>query len=446
MSRRVVITGLGPVSGLGLGIKENWAAVSEGRSAVKRIGMFDPSGFDCHVGGEIAELKVKKFVPKSYRKATKVMARDIEMAVVAADFAAKDAALNTPGTMDNGDQISYSGERISAQIGAGLIAADINELTMALADSKDEAGEFDIHKWGQEGMQSLTPLWLLKYLPNMLASHVAIIHDTQGPSNTITCGDSSSGLSIGESLRVIQRGSADAGFCGGAESKLNLMAYMRQELNGRLTKDLNGVGEAGGVVKVFDEDSSGTVLGEGGGIVVLEALEMYEAREKNAGHEPYAEVVGFGASQTVHKESRNLKTDPEGRAIASAIRAALNEGDVSADEIDVVYAYGSGIKAYDVGEAAALKKVFGERLSGMPIVTTKALVGNCGAGGGGFDVCIAAKSVKEGLIPAVVGREKPIEGMQGNSDSESKEIRYALVLSTGVGGQNTAILLKNHRA
>ena len=444
MSRRVVITGLGPVSGLGLGIEDNWAGVESGTSAIDRIQTFDPSGFDCQVAGEIKGFKVKKHVPKSYRKATKVMARDIELAVAAAGFAAQDAGLKTPGTMDKGDERSYDPTRVSAQIGAGLIAADIEELTMALAESKDEAGEFDMHKWGKEGMTHLTPLWLLKYLPNMLASHVAIIHDTQGPSNTITCGETSGALSIGEGLRVIQRGSADAGFCGGAESKINLMAYMRQQLAERLTKDSND--EPKKAVKAFDEKANGTAMSEGGGIVVLEAVDAYEGRVKAEGHEPYAEIAGFAASQTVHRESRNIKTDPEGRAIKSAVKAALNEAGVGADEIDVIFPYGSGIANYDAGEVAAYKAVFGERLAEIPVVSTKPVAGCCGAGAGSLDVCIAAKAVKEGVIPAIINRDKPIDGLKGNCGSEKKAIRNALVVSTGVGGQNTAIVLKKYTA
>src|SRR5690606_15661492 len=117
-----------------------------------------------------------------------------------------------------------------------LIAADLDELTMALNESRKEDGSFDIHHWGAEGMRNLTPLWLLKYLPNMLACHVTIIHDVRGPSNTITCAEASGGLSFGESLRVIQRGAADACFCGGAESKVNPMTFYRQVLTGRLTR------------------------------------------------------------------------------------------------------------------------------------------------------------------------------------------------------------------
>ena len=136
------------------------------------------------------------------------MSRDIELAVIAAELACLDAGLVThSNTNGSGNKPTYASTRMGAHIGAGLIAAELNELTAALSEATDSQGRFDYHQWGKEGLGHLTPLWLLKYLPNMLACHVTIIHDAQGPSNTITCGEASALLSIGESLRVIQRGS-----------------------------------------------------------------------------------------------------------------------------------------------------------------------------------------------------------------------------------------------
>ena len=215
--KRVVITGIGVVSPIGIGTRSFWENLLAGKCGLRRIEQFDPSGLACQLAGEVPDYKIGDFVPKSYRKATKVMARDIELAVAAADQAVRHAGLTTPGTA-NGDGAaasggggrSYEGSRTGCHIGAGLIAADVEELTDAMTVARNGEGGFDIHKWGSEGMTHLTPLWLLKYLPNMLACHVTIIHDAQGPSNTITCGEASSGLSIGESLRVIQRGAARA--------------------------------------------------------------------------------------------------------------------------------------------------------------------------------------------------------------------------------------------
>lgn len=437
MTRRVVISGVGPVSGLGLGIADNWTRLLAGESAIEPISAFDPAGFACQIAAEVKDFKVRNFVPKSYRKATKVMARDIELAVAAADLAAKDAGLVTPGNHEDVQARSYPAERVGAHIGAGLIAVDLDELSSALAEARNEQNGFDIHRWGGEGMNHLTPLWLLKYLPNMLACHVTIIHDSQGPSNTITCGDASSGLSIGESLRVIQRGAADACFCGGTESKLNPMAFLRQELAQHIATTQND--QPGQAVRPFDRQAAGTIIGEGGGIVVLESHQTLSQR----GGSPYAEVVGFGASQTVHRASRNRQPDPEGRGLAIAIRSALREAQVDPQAVDLIAACGSGIPAWDQSEAQSLRALFGDRLAQIPVLSPKANLGNCGAGAGGLDVSIVAKALKEQTIPAIINRDHPIDGLASqHAAASAANLQHALVCSIGFGGQNTAIVLK----
>ncbi|MDX1565573.1 MAG: beta-ketoacyl synthase N-terminal-like domain-containing protein, partial [Phycisphaeraceae bacterium] len=261
MKRKTVITGAGVVSGLGIGIEQLWNGLCEGRSAIRPVESFDASAFDAQIAAEVPDFKIRDFVPKKARKSTKVMCRDIELAVAAADLAARDAKLNTPG-IDPDSPRSYPGERTGCHIGAGLITADLLELTSALFNSADEqTRRFDIHHWGREGMKNLTPLWLLKYLPNMLACHVTIIHDLQGPSNTLTCCEASGGLSVAESMRVIERGAAEACFCGGAENKMHPMTFYRQIDAGRITTDSNDRPEQ--AVRPFDRKASGSVAGEG---------------------------------------------------------------------------------------------------------------------------------------------------------------------------------------
>jgi len=442
MTRSVVVSGVGPVSGLGLGIDPTWAGACEGRSAIARIQAFDPSGFGCQVGGEVEAYKIGKFVPKSHRKATKVMARDIELAVIAADYAARDAGLLTKGTDPDGGsngefKPTYDPFRVGCHIGAGLIAADLTELTGALIEACKEDGSFDIHKWGSEGMQHLTPLWLLKYLPNMLACHVTIIHDNQGPSNTITCGEASALLSIGESLRVIQRDKANLCFCGGAESKMNLMVYYRQQLTGRLNESSND--DPANAVRSYDQGAAGMVAGDGGGIVMLEAEETYKAR---GGDSAYARVVGFGASQSVHREAKNAEPDPGGRAVVSSVNAALREAGISADAIDMVVGFGCGVASWDKAEANGLSTVLGDRMSDVPVVSMRGLIGNCGAGGGGVDLAVAAKALREQKVPAIVNRDTPIDGFSGSSPARDTELNHVLVFNMGFGGQHTAMILK----
>src|SRR3954470_12440496 len=318
--RRVVITGIGVISPIGIGAKSFWDNLLAGKVGVRRIANWDPGGFSSQVGGEVPAYKIGDYVPKSYRKATKVMARDIELAVVAADDAFKDAGLQSKAYTETP---SIDGKRFGCNIGAGLISAELNELTAAMTTARSDAdsNKLDLHKWGRDGMGQLTPLWLLKYLPNMLACHVTIIHGLMGPSNTITCSDASSHLAIGEAFRTIQRGKADLAICGGAESKLNPMGMMRQSLLGRLTTTHND--SPAEAVRPFDADADGTAFGEGGGLLILEEYE----HAKKRGAKIYAELVGFAATQDAHSVT---EPDPAGYSYGKAIEKALKDARVSA--------------------------------------------------------------------------------------------------------------------
>ena len=443
MSRRVVITGLGPVSALGIGIDATWQTLLEGKTCVDRVKRFDPSGFPSQIAGEVQDFKVTKFVPKADRKATKVMARDIELAVVGADQAARDAGLITRGTDPEAYKAddfmpTYASSRLGCHIGAGLIAADLQELAQAFINAVKDDGSFDIHKWGAEGMTNLTPLWLLKYLPNMLACHVTILHGTQGPSNTITCAEASSELSVGESLRVIQRNAADACLSGGAESKLNPLGFLRQIMTDRTnTTDNQSPSTA---VRPFSRDASGTAAAEGGGIVVLEALDTFQAR---GGEKAYAEIVGFGASQTVNRDYGHRKADPTGNGIANACRAALAEAGITANQVDLIMPFGIGAPDSDQSEVAGLKTIFGDRLLEIPVFCSKAYAGNAGAGGGAIDVCIAAKALSEQMIPPRINCDNPLPGINaGTANATPATLNYVLTYSSSFGGQNAVLILK----
>lgn len=429
--REVLITGLGPVCALGLGIDNVWPRLVAGEAGLAPIRAFDASGFGSTIAGELPDdFAIRDFVPKTYRKATKVMARDIELAVAAADLAAKDAGLSTAATPD--DALSYDPARVGCHIGAGLIAADVDELTAALAASRDDGGAFDLHRWGAEGMKNLTPLWLLKYLPNMLACHVTIVHDLQGPSNTITCAEASGGLSFGESLRVIQRGQADAGFCGGAESNLNPMSFIRQVFTGRLTKRED---DPAGAVRPFDRKADGTVVGEGGGILILEAAETFA---KRGGKKAYARVLGFGASQSLNPQTRSQRPAESGRGPMLAIRAALRDAQLTPNDIDAVTPFGCGHPDWDLAEASAIKAVFNDRAAELPVVSTKPMLGSCSAGAGALDLAIAAKALHDQKLPRIINRDQPIDGM---TTTEPAKLEKLLVFTTGFGGQNTAAVL-----
>lgn len=431
--KRVVVTGLGVISPLGIGKTSFWENLLAGKSGIGPINALDPGGFDCRIAGQVPPYKIGDYVPKTYRKATKLMARDIELAVVAADEAFKDAGLLSKAHTDSP---GFDGFRFGCNIGAGLISAELDELTRAMNMARSEASpnRLDLKKWGSIGLNELTPLWLLKYLPNMLACHVTIIHGLMGPSNTITCSDSSSHLAIGEAFRTIQRGKAERVICGGAESKLNPMGLMRQSLLGRLCTSSND--NPTGAVRPFDVQASGSVIGEGGGLLILEELEHAQKR----GATIYAELVGFGASQDVHAVT---EPDPRGTSYSKALVKALKDADVSPESIDVLVPHGLGIADFDAAELQGLKKALGDHLSKPAFCPIKAQTGNLSAGCG-VDVATAVMALHTQQAPPAVNTLKPLGGQRLNIAPSARSIQadVAVTLAYSLGGQNAALVFR----
>ncbi len=457
MARSVVITGLGVVSPFGVGVQAFWDGLCAGRCAIAKPGLFDPSGFPTRLAAQIpGEFSAKDFVPKSYRKAVKVMARDSEQAVAAARLAVEDARLVTRGTLDGapGD-CTYPGDRMGCQIGAGLINAETDELSAAFATSTNEEGEFDYQRWGTiagakgeaaaGGMNNLPPLWMLKYLPNMLACHVTIIHGCEGPSNTITCAEASGLLCVGEGMRVIQRDAADVCFSGGCESKVNLMGALRWSLLGRLAPCGETV-DAAAVVRPFDAGAKGTILGEGGGLLILEEGSKAKAR----GATVYAELVGFGAAhspppayEAIRAQQRKSSEDLPGDGVRFAVEAALADAGLKPDSMDAIVPTGLGIAGDDAEELAGLRAVFGKRLGSIEMITLAPAIGDSVAGQGALQLAVGALALKHQRLPARLHGGTPGAGLlAGASSGGPSELRHVLVVSAALGGQNAAAVLR----
>lgn len=441
--KRVVISGLGVISPVGLGIDETFDALVEKKSGVRRIESFDPSNFASQIGGEVLDFNVKNYVFKKYNKSVKVMARDIELAVAAAYLAVKDGGLHTKCIVDRGeaDAINIDSTRFGANIGAGLICADLNELAGALStavNNPDAATdrEFSLGKWGEK-MSNLTPLWLLKFLPNMLACHVTIVHDCQAPSNTITCGEASSHLAIGEAFRTIQRGAADICICGGAESKMNPMGLMRPILNGRVVTDYND--QPAQACRPFDQKRSGAVISEGGGLLILEEYE----HAKQRGATIYGEVLGFGASANAN-HWRDVQAD--GRALQLAAHKAMKDAGVGVEDIDLINPAGLGLPKEDAAEAAAIQAVFGSKTAETPVLCTKGALGNNGAGSGAIDLAVTIKAMQRGVCPPSLNTEALDDGCQLNVVRQDPiDLRADVALSFAgalSGGQTGALVLR----
>ncbi len=432
-SARVVITGFGAITPLGLTATDMWTSLCAGRIGIDTITAFDPAGFDCTLAGQAPEFKIRDFVPKSHRKATKLMSRDIELAVVASQEAVRHAGLVTKGV--DPENINIDPERMAIHFGAGLISCDMIELAPAVAASISD-GHFDIRKWGKEGLELVTPLWLLKYLPNMLACHVGIIHDIQGPSNTITCSETSAHLAIAEAAQVIARGGSDAALAGGAEAKVNPMVMIRQSMLKRSTVENND--DPTSACRPFDADAKGSVFGEAGGAVILESLD--HAARRNA--TIYAELVGFGQSNNINPAYEHL--EPDGKGLQIAIEKAVAEAGIDPEELDLIIPHGTGIPADDRAEARAIRAALGKAGTRIPVWPTKSMLSTTGAAAGALDVIAAACAMNESKIPAAQNFHRNAEGCDLNIVEEAKDqkIRYAISCSYTYGGQTGAVILK----
>lgn len=430
---RVVITGLGAVSPLGLTVGDMWDGLCAGRCGIDTITAFDPVGFSCKIAGQAPDYKVQKFVPKAHRKATKLMSRDIELSVIAADEALANSGLITKAT--DPENVNIIPHRTAINLGAGLISCDLVELAPAVAASITD-GKFDIKKWGKDGLDMVTPLWLLKYLPNMLACHIGIIHDIQGPSNSITCAEASAHLAIGEASQIIARGGCDIAVSGGAEAKVNPIVMIRQCLIKRATSENND--DPTSACRPFDTDAKGSVFGEAAGIVILENLQ----NAQNRGAKIYAEVAGLGQSNNINSKYENL--EPDGRGIQIAIEKAMADAQIQPEDLDLIIPHGTGIAADDSAEATAIQAALGDTADKVPVWPTKSMLSNTGAAAGALDVIAAVFVMKEGKIPAAKNCDRKADGCNLNivNQPQQKEIRYVLCCSYSYGGQTAAVILK----
>jgi 3-oxoacyl-[acyl-carrier-protein] synthase II len=437
--RRVVITGLGVASPLGIGADAFWDALIQRKSAIAPIQAFDASELPSKVGAELPDFKLSDFVPKSYRKSTKLTSRDIQIAVIASYEAVKDANLPTKCIVERGETEngSLNPQGLGANIGAGLICPDLNELGAAFATSINNNNEFDLNKWGDEAINNLTPLWLLKYLPNMLACHVTIIHDAQAMSNTITCGEASSHLAVGEAFRNIARGAMDVCICGGAESKINPMGVARPALMNRLVT--GNPTDPTSACRPFAKGRRGTVAAEGGGLLILESLD--HAKQRNA--RIYAELVGFGASGNTKSWDA---PDESGAPLTIAIKKALADANLTPPDIGLLSTFGCGLIDHDAAENRAWNTVFGSSVADIPALAIKGATGNNGAGSGAIDLCAAVLALHYNTVPPSLNTDPPADECHlrfATADPVDAPIDAVVSVAYALGGgQNASLVFK----
>ncbi|MFI5459305.1 MAG: beta-ketoacyl-[acyl-carrier-protein] synthase family protein [Isosphaerales bacterium] len=389
--RRVVITGLGLVTPLGDSPDRVWTSLSEGHGMVRSLEAFRVAGLPTDVGAEIRDFDLMKnyALPKyrnALRKSRKYMARDIQLAVAAAQLAVADA-----GLVDGG----IDPTRIGIDLGAGLISSELDEMAPAIEHASQGGRPFDFQVWGRESVGMIEPIWLLKYLPNMLACHISILMDCQGPSNTITEADASSNLAIAEAARIIARGRTDVMISGGADSKIHPLSRVRMDLLDNMSR---WTGEPGQSCRPFDRRRDGWVPGEGAGIVILEERE----HALNRGARIHGEVLGGGSGCDAMPAGG---LDPDGGGTLVAVTAALEEAGLGPAEIGHVNAHGSATRVSDLAEARAFERIFGPRA--VPVTALKGYMGNLVSGCGAVEMICSLIAVNRGRIPAILNCEQP---------------------------------------
>lgn len=396
IERRVVITGLGLVTPLGIGVEPVWTALANRRGAVRKIRAFPIDGLPNDAGGEVADFDRKAMlelalprVKKQLRKSMNFMARDIQLSVAGAQLAFLDAGLEGAGVDPT---------RIGVDLGAGLISTELDELAPAIDAGFGSNGSFDYDAYARDGIGTITPIWLLKYLPNMLACHISILLDCQGPSNTITEAEAASNVAIGEAARIIARGRADVMISGGADSKIHPLSLVRMSLLDQLS---HWRGDPSGACRPFDRARDGWVPGEGAGILILEEREHALAR----GARVYGEILGSGSGCDASPVGG---LDPDGSGTEIAIRAALRSAGLAPGEIGHVNAHGAASVASDLAEARAIGRVFGEGPGlGVPVTALKGYMGNIVSGSGAVELIASLIGVNRGLIPPTLNCDEP---------------------------------------
>ena len=421
MDRRVVVTGLGALCPLGIGHERIWPELAAGRSGIAAISTMDVGDFPCKLGGEITGFVAKEHIAQ--RKSIKVMARDIQLAVAAAHMAAVDAGIE-PGTDPT---------RTGCAMGAGLIPSNVDEQGPATSQSLDDQRMIDLKQWGKRVMAELYPLWLLKYLPNMLACHISIFQDAQGPNNTLLTGDAAGLQALGEGYYIIQRDSADVFIAGGGDSRMNPLSMLRFEMLGQLTHR-NEEGPL--AVKPFDANRAGFVPAEGAGVLILEELAHAERR----GARIYAEIAGFGCA---HQTVEPTKLDPSPRGMALAMRAALDDARITPEDVSFVCAHAVGSVREDVAEARAIREVFGDRE--LPVTAPRSLIGQTCTAAGALDALFCSQAlVHDVVFPtptySIPDPECPVDVV--TQPRENDGLRYALINAISLAGQCASLVLE----
>ncbi len=409
MNRRVVVTGVGLVCACGIGTEETWNALQAGQSGIGPITQFDASAFDCRIAGE-----VKKFDPLNWieKKELKKVGRFIQVALAAADFAVKMAGLEvTPEIAD----------ATGVYVASGIGGFDVIEREHS--------------KLLQGGPGKISPFFIPATIVNLASGHISIRYGARGPNSATATACSASAHAVGDSFKIIQRCDAEVMICGGAEASITPMGIGGFAAMKALSTRNDEPARAS---RPFDAQRDGFVVGEGSGILILEALEHAQRRGANI----LAEIVGYGMSGDAYHITQPAEN---GDGAFRVMRAAIKDAKLTPDDIGYVNAHGTSTPIGDAIETHALKRLFGERAKQVPISSTKSMTGHLLGGAGGLEAGISVLALRDQILPPTINQETPDPECDLDyipNHARKASVEYALSNSFGFGGTNAALIFK----
>ena len=412
MKKRVVITGVGAVTPIGIGKDAFWEAMMEGRNGIGRITRCDPELLPSQIAGE-----VKDFSPEAYidKKESRRMDRYTQFAVASTRMAIEDAGM---------DLSKENRERIGVFIGSGIGGI--------------ETMHAQYEKLFKNGPGKVSPFFVPMMISNMAAGQTSIVFGLHGPSSCIATACATGTNCIGDAARIIQHGEADAMVAGGTEASISHLAIAGFCSMKALCTDHND--DPAHASRPFDRNRSGFVIGEGSGIVLLESLDHALAR----GAHIYAEVAGYGSNSDAYHITSPA---PHREYQAKCMQLALDDAGMKAEDVDYVNAHGTSTHMNDAGESEAIKTVFGAAAASVSVSSLKSMTGHLLGAAGGAECIATALAVERDMLPPTINYETPDEGMDLDyvpGKARAKTVRAALSNSFGFGGHNACLLLKKY--
>jgi 3-oxoacyl-[acyl-carrier-protein] synthase II len=425
--RRVVITGMGCVTPLGVRVEALWKNLVAGASGVGLTTIFDASKFPTKIAAEVKgwDLASEGQDPRDWE----FCGRHTKFAAGAALQAMTDAGLPQGLPADP--------TRLGVYLGSGEGQQDFAAFTGAMM-AAIEGDTLDIARFTRIGLETLNPMSEVEQEPNMPAGHLAALFDAQGPNLNCLTACAASSQAIGEAAEIVRRGEADVMLSGGTHSMIHPFGVTGFNL---LTALSTRNDEPQRASRPFDNDRDGFVLGEGAAMVVLEELE----HAKKRGAHIHGELVGYGSTADAY---RITDTHPEGRGAASCIRMALEDAGLGLNDIHYINAHGTSTSVNDRVESLAIKKVFGEQAYKIPVSSTKGMMGHLIAAAGATELIVCLLSIRDGLLPPTINYETPDPDCDldyvPNKVREGR-VEHALSNSFGFGGQNISLIAGRYR-